>query len=260
MKVLITGSLGLIGRNVIPSLAKQFDLVLTDIRAGEIDGLPVAAIDVADYEAVLEASRGVDAILHMAIASVRDIVTDVESFDNDEGPEYLKFNEIAIEANVRGTYHIYEAARQNGIGRVVFGSSLTILIGQPRYEAINDDLDPRPSNFYAVTKLWGEQLGEYFSRRHGLRVYCLRFGTPHPQFEVPKYKQWLQAPTGRRTFVTYADLTSAITCALKAEAAQFGAYTIVSGCKDSLYDTSKAAEIGWKSADFCLEDGSVIAG
>lgn len=257
MKILVTGSLGRIGSRVIPLFPDRFELKLTDIKEGEVNGHPVSVLDITDYNAVLTACQGMDAILHLAITSEGQIVTDVPRFHSDEGDEYLRFNEAAIETNIRGTYHIFEAARQNRVPRVVYGSSLTVFIGSPAYEIIHDDLPPRPSNFYGVTKLWGEQLGEYFSRRHGLTVYCLRFGTPHPMKDAPLLKQWLQAPIHQWTFVSFNDLAGAMRTAIEVEGPQFGAYTIVSAIPGSIFDVSQAAEIGWQPQDRVEVDGSV---
>lgn len=258
MKVLVTGSLGTIASKVISGLATRYELKLTDIHEGEVDGLRVEALDIEDYESVLCASKGMEATLHLAIASERMIVTDRARFHADEGEEYLRFNEASIATNVRGTYHIYEAARQNKVARVIYGSSLTVFIGAPAYENVHDNLPPRPSNFYGVTKLWGESLGEYFSRKHGLRVYCLRFGTPHPHPQLSQFKHWLDGPVSHRTFVTYSDIESSMIAALGAKGPMFGAYTVVSASPASIFDTSRATEIGWQPRDFIKEDVSIV--
>lgn len=258
-KILITGSLGHIGSQVIPLFPDRFDLKLTDINEGMIGERPVHALDITDYDALLEASKGMDAILHLAITSARNIVTDRRKFAAAQGEEYLKFNDSSIDTNVRGTWHVFEAARQNGLSRVVYGSSLTVLIGKPCYPAVNDDLPPRPVNFYGLTKLWGEYLGEFFSRTYGLRTYCLRFGTPYPWLTTDRdFKKWsAMTPVGRRTLVSYADLAGAMTAALKADGPLFGAYTVVSHCPENVFDLSKAAEIGWSPGDFVEADGSI---
>jgi len=257
MKVLITGSLGRIASQIIPELADDFVLILTDVKSGEVAGLPVSPLDITDYHAVVAATKGVDAILHLAIASQRDIITNKTLFDRDEGEEYLAFNDLTIETNIRGTYHLFEAARRNQVTRVVYGSSLTIYLGSPAYETIHDELPPRPHNFYALSKLWGEQIGEWFSRKHGLRVYCLRFGTPHPQPDVPEFTGWLKNPRAVATFVTYSDLASAMKAALLAEGPRFGAYTIVSAKSGNIFDLSKSIEIHWQPRDFIESDGTI---
>lgn len=257
MKVLLTGSLGRIASKVIPILADDFELILTDVKEGEVAGTPVYPLDITDWNAVFEATKGVDAILHLAIASQREVVTDTALFNQDKGDEYLTFNDLTIETNIRGTYHLFEAARRNQVSRMVYGSSLTIYLGSPDYETFNDDLLPRPYNFYALSKLWGEQIGEWYSRKHGLRVYCLRFGTPHPQPEAPGFAGWLKNPRALATFVTYSDLACAMNAALVAEGPRFGAYTIVSAKSANIFDLSKSAEIHWQPVDFIEPDGAV---
>ncbi len=255
-KVLVIGALGHIGRRIVPLFSDCFELFLTDRAEGDIEGQKVRALDITDYPAVLAAMRGMDAVLHLAIASQREFVTDRPRFMADEGEEYLRFNEATIEVNLRGTYHVFEAARECGVKRVVYGSSLTVYLGKPAYPEFNDTLPPRPSNFYAVTKLFGEQLGEFFSRRHGLTVYCLRFGDPYPK---PGADWLLKAPPERRCLVTYRDLAGAAHCALTTkDGPAFGAYMIISAGRNSVYDLSGAQEIGWQPQDFCEADGSVV--
>ena len=258
MKVLVIGAGGVIGRRVVPLLSPSFELVLADRKAGEIDGREIQGLDITDLDEVRAAMRGVDAVVHLAIASQREYVTDTASFLRDEGGEYLRFNEAMIDVNVRGTYHVFEAAREAGVKRVVLISSLTIYLGKPHYESFHDGLPPRPSNIYAVTKLWGEQLGEYFSRRDGMTVYCLRYGDPYPQDNPKKIEDWRRRPPGRRLVVTYEDIAGSIECALtKQGGPAYGAYTILSACDDPIFDSSKAAEIGWKSKTRCEADGSI---
>ncbi|CAN5390917.1 N/A [soil metagenome] len=257
-KILITGAAGRIAQWILPLLSDDFELILVDQKSGEMGGREILPLDITNYADVLAAMQGVDAVVHLAICSGRDYVTNNELFQADEGEEYLRFNEASIDVNVRGSYHIFEAARAAGVKRVVFGSSLTVLLGQPAYPSFSDALPIRPSNFYAVTKLWGEQLGEYFSRRHSMTVYCLRFGNPYPQPSAAKFKAWMSVPPGRRASVTFDDLAGSIEAALTVQdGPAFGAYTIVSACDDSLFDCSKASEIGWTSRTFCEVNGDI---
>lgn len=260
-KILVTGAAGLIGRHIVPLLAETFDLILTDRSSGEIDGKPVHPLDITDYAAVAEATKGIDAILHLAIVSVRNFVTDIPKFDADEGEEYLVFNQVAIDVNMRGTYNIFEAARQNGVARVVFGSSLTILIGQPSYESFRDDLPRRPSNFYAVTKMFCEDLAEFFHRRHGVEAVALRLGTPFPQPWEPKSLNWLRIEPGRRTFISFRDLAGALTAGINAPWKRYAPCTVTSHAPGLLFDLQTAKEvIGWQPQDHFNEAGELIEG
>jgi len=258
MKVLMTGGAGRIAQWILPHLPPDVDFTLADRTAQVIDGREIRALDITDYEATLAAMEGMDAVVHLAIASEREIVTDRDRFYANEGPEYLRFNELAIDVNLRGCYHVFEAARFAGIKRVVYGSSIAIILGQPPYPRLVDGLPPRPATFYAVTKLWGEQLGEFYTRAHGMRVYCLRFGNPYPQNTPDKIAYWKKTAPGRRLSVTFSDLAGAIEAGLRTEdGPPFGAYNIVSDCEDSVVDCAAAAEIGWRSRTFCESDGRI---
>lgn len=103
--VLLTGAAGGLGtlmRELLP--AYGYELRLLDLRP--IEDAPEAIVaDLADREAVREAVRGVDAIIHLAGISL-------------EAP----FEKI-LGANIVGTYNLYEAAREEGVQRIVFASS-----------------------------------------------------------------------------------------------------------------------------------------
>lgn len=103
--VLLTGAAGGLGslmRDLLPVYG--YELRLLDLRP--IEGEPDAIVaDLGDREAVREAVRGVDAIIHLAGISL-------------EAP----FEKI-LRANIEGTYNLYEAAREEGVRRIVFASS-----------------------------------------------------------------------------------------------------------------------------------------
>lgn len=249
--------MGRIAQKVIPALAEDYDLRLIDRQATTLDGHEVIATDITDYAAVRRVMEGVTSVVHLAIASNREFVTDLEKFEANEGDEYLKFNQATIDVNIRGTYHLVEAARAADARRIVYGSSLTVILDHLPAHTLRDDLPPRPVNFYGVSKLWGEELGEYFARRHGLSFYALRFGTPHPQPHHYKYEGWIKDPYSRAAFVTYPDIIGAIRCALVTVEPRYGCYTVVSATEGDLIDTSKGREIGWQPSEFCHADGSI---
>ncbi len=103
--VLLTGAAGGLGtlmRGLLPRYG--YELRLLDLRP--IEGEPDAiTADLADREALCEAVRGVDAIVHLAGISLEST-----------------FEKI-LKANIEGTYHLYEAAREEGVRRIVFASS-----------------------------------------------------------------------------------------------------------------------------------------
>lgn len=89
-------------RDLLPDYG--YTLRLLDLRP--VEGEPDAVVaDLADKAAVREAVRGVDAIIHLGGISL-------------EAP----FEKI-LKANIEGTYNLYEAAREEGVPRIVFASS-----------------------------------------------------------------------------------------------------------------------------------------
>lgn len=89
-------------RGLLP--AYGYELRLFDVTP--IEGEPDAiTADLGDKEALREAVRGVDAIIHLAGISLE------ASFDK------------ILRANIEGTYNLYEAAREEGVRRIVFASS-----------------------------------------------------------------------------------------------------------------------------------------
>ncbi len=146
-------------------------------RALPQDRLRIA--DLGDIQAVRRAVEGMDVVLHFGA-------------DAGSGPQELA-------ASTLGTYHVLEACREASVRRVVYASSAMVcwgyLLEEPyrairerRYEDLPTALPmvtksslPRPSDREAAGKLWGEALGQAYSRVHGLSVLCLRFGWVNEQ-------------------------------------------------------------------------------
>ncbi|WP_329216109.1 NAD(P)-dependent oxidoreductase [Streptomyces sp. NBC_01485] len=196
--VLLTGAAGGLGtlmRELLPTYG--YELRLLDLRP--IEGEPEAIVaDLADKAAVREAVRGVDAVLHLAGISL-------------EAP----FEKI-LEANIEGTYHLYEAAREEGVGRIVFASS-NHAVGyapRPRGDAPLDaadlipvDVPHRPDTFYGLSKAFGEDLAQLYWDRHGLETVSVRIGSCFAEpTSVRMLSLWMSPADGARLF--HAALTA----------------------------------------------------
>jgi UDP-glucose 4-epimerase len=83
---------------------------------------------------------------------------------------------LATQVNVLGSLHLLEMARQFGVERVVFGSSLSIY-GTYAAEHTVSELDrAAPEDLYGAAKLYVEQLGQAYRDCHGLDFVSLRIG------------------------------------------------------------------------------------
>ena len=107
-RVLITGARGRIGTVLRPALRSGLtELRLSDLTDPDDLVAPETSFpaDLEDFDAVLAAVEGVDAVVHLGA------VPDEAPFATIAGP------------NLHGTFHVYEACRRAGVRRVVFASS-----------------------------------------------------------------------------------------------------------------------------------------
>jgi nucleoside-diphosphate-sugar epimerase len=155
-KVLITGSAGSIGLPACTELERRGHAVRAFDRVPTPGVRDAVVADVTDREAVLRATEGVDAIVHLAAH-----------------PDDADF-ELLVGPNVRGLFHVMDAARKHAVRRVVLASSIQV-IGRWRdaQRPFGTD-EASPGNHYALTKVWAERMGEMYVRCYGMSVIAAR--------------------------------------------------------------------------------------
>ncbi len=182
-RILLTGAAGGLGRALRPRLARDCThLRLSDIAAAPTDLAPHEewqTVDLADRTAVLAMAAGVDAMVHLGGVSV-------------ERP----FDEI-LPANIIGVYNLYEAARKQGVRRVVFASSNHVTGFYKQSETIDAAAPPRPDGMYGISKAFGEDVSRFYFDRHGIETACIRIGSSFPE---PKDRRMLAS------WLSYDDL------------------------------------------------------
>ncbi|MFE6161804.1 NAD-dependent epimerase/dehydratase family protein [Streptomyces sp. NPDC056486] len=185
--ILLTGAAGGLGtlmRGLLP--AYGYELRLLDVLP--IEGEPDAiTADLADKKALREAVRGVDAVIHLAGISLE------ASFDK------------ILRANIEGTYNLYEAAREEGVRRVVFASSNHALGFTPRPVGddplIAVDAPRRPDTFYGLSKSFGEDLAQFYWDKHGVETVSVRIGSCFLEpSSVRMLSVWMSPGDGARLF------------------------------------------------------------
>ena len=166
MRCLVTGGCGFIGSHLVDALAGAGHevAVLDDLSAGGRERLHPAATliegSIADARIVAGAAAGADWLFH---AAARPRVA--RSVEDPAGTH---------EVNATGTLHVLQAARERGVGRVVYSSSSSVYGDQPS-PRMREDMTPRPKSPYALQKLIGEQYAELYARLFGLSVVSLRY-------------------------------------------------------------------------------------
>ena len=253
MHVLFVGATGAIGRQVVPILAKNFDLKLAALHAATVAEMPVAPCDITDFVQLLPLMKNVDAVVNCAIETRR---SGYQRGIDSSGLELSSvYDEGRLDVNVRGAYYLYETAARCGVKKFVFISSMTAVLGQPNYEHIERDAAPRPENLYACTKLFGENLGSVYAHdeKRPMRVLALRLGQPYPS-GTGYDTRWQESTHARSVMVALQDVAQAIECALLSDV-NFGVYPILSRNDVNWIEVSAAQEIGYAPRFAFLANG-----
>jgi len=166
---LVTGVAGFIGSTLARELLTQghevrgLDNFSTGKRenVGEILGqIDLHEADLLDLNALHQACRGVDYVLHeAAIPSVPRSVKD--PLGNNR-------------ANVDGTLNLLVACRDAKVKRVVYAASSSAYGDTPTLPK-REDMPPNPISPYAVAKLASEYYMTSFYSCYGLETVCLRY-------------------------------------------------------------------------------------
>jgi nucleoside-diphosphate-sugar epimerase len=166
-KILVTGSNGQIGVELVPHLRKIYgtDNVIATARKkvpGPVsDGGPFEFLDVRDGKAIagLIEKEKIDSIMHLA---------GVLSATGESDPQ------LAWDTNMNGLYTMLEAARPYKCA-LLFPSSIAAFgPGTPTKNTPQDTIQ-RPNTMYGVTKVAGELLCDYYHKKYGMDTRGLRF-------------------------------------------------------------------------------------
>lgn len=173
MRILVTGGAGFIGSNLVEQLLADSRVtgvrVLDNLATGSRENISTFTShprfefiegDIRNYEQCLLACEGMDLVSHQAaLGSVPRSVNDP-----------LTSNDV----NITGTLHIFQAAKEKNIRRVIYAASSSTYGDHPglpkKEENIGNPLSP-----YAVTKYVNELYARVYAGVYGMELIGLRY-------------------------------------------------------------------------------------
>ena len=185
--ILVTGSAGFIGANLVLRLFKElqgativgldnlnnyYDPSLKEYRLGMIEKAKPAGIDYAFVKGTIADKTLVDSLFEKHHF---DIVVNLAA---QAGVRYSIDNPDAyIESNIIGFYNILEACRHNPVEHLVYASSSSVYGGNKKVPFSTDDRVDNPVSLYAATKKSNELFAHCYSKLYNIPSTGLRFFT-----------------------------------------------------------------------------------
>ena len=179
--ILITGADGFIGSHLTEALVRLGYKVRAFVMynsfnswgwlehcAPEIKGqFEVFAGDIRDPHGVKEAMKGCGAVLHLAA-----LIAIPYSYHSPD---------TYVDANIKGTLNVLQAARELGVKRVIHTSTSEVY-GTARFVPITEEHPLQGQSPYSATKIAADQLAYSFYTSFGLPVVIVRpFNTYGPR-------------------------------------------------------------------------------
>src|SRR5437660_2530201 len=156
-QVLITGGSGYFGSLLLRRLralapCRVFDLVDAPDRPGDVEFVQG---DIRDFAAIRRACQGVR-VVHHNVAQV-PLAKDRHLFES---------------VNVEGTRNLLEAAKVEGVAKVVYTSSSAVF-GAPKSNPVTPETTPTPAEAYGKAKYEAEKICRRYVEK-GLDVSIIR--------------------------------------------------------------------------------------
>ncbi len=199
------------------------EVVLSDLADVETaDGEVSRPCDLTDLDAVMALLEGGGDVLHFGGQSI-------------EAP----FERIR-DANLTGTYNLYEAARLRGVRRILFASSNHTIGFHARETRLDADSPVRPDSLYGVSKVFGEGLARLYWDKFGIESLIVRIGSCFPE------------PRDLRQLATWLSPDDMVRLIERMVGAPHLGCPIVYGASnntESWWDNGKTGYLGWRPQD-----------
>ena len=190
MKVLVTGATGFIGGHLVEDLHNRgYDVIAMARKTSNISklkelGLEIRFADLTDPASLVEATKGVEAVIHLAA--------------------YYTFHgekELYWKVNVEGTRSLVEACLKNGVTRFIYCST-TEAVGPVKNPPATEDVEPNPTYEYGRSKLAAERIVKSYGEK-GLKYTILRPSGVYGPGNVNDVSYWFITGFAKKALWSY---------------------------------------------------------
>ena len=177
MKILIVGSNGFIGSNLLKFLVKKGQQIRVLNRSNKnytSTSINVECTygDFANTQTLNDSLRDIDIVYHLASSSI---------------PSTSNANPIDdIETNLIGTVKLLQACVKKSVKKVIFASSGGTIYGIPQEIPIRENHPTNPICSYGINKLAIEKYLQLFKHLYGLDHTILRLSNPYGVGQNPQ--------------------------------------------------------------------------
>jgi uronate dehydrogenase len=225
LRIGITGGAGKVGTALRRVLSSRFaavrviDLVApAELHRNET----FVAADMSDLAGLTPALAGLDGVVHLAgLNTERDLAQ-------------------TLHVNVLGASNLYEAARLNGVGRIVLGSSNHAMGFYRRDERVGAYDQMRPDTLYGLSKCWAELTAGLYYDKAGIRTLSIRIGNAQERPTTPRSLEIWISPGDLAQLCELGLTHPEVDCTI--------VYGVSAG-GGSWYDNSEADRLGYRPAD-----------
>ncbi len=186
--ILVTGSPGFIGANLVLRLLREmtlgtvisfdsmndyYDPKLKEYRLGLIeDAAKESSVEHIFIKGNLADKNLIDELFEKYKPSV------VVNLAAQAGVRYsIEYPDVYIESNIIGFFNVLEACRNNPVEHLVYASSSSVYGGNKKVPFSTDDKVDNPVSLYAATKKSNELLAHSYSKLYNIPSTGLRFFT-----------------------------------------------------------------------------------
>jgi nucleoside-diphosphate-sugar epimerase len=221
MRIALTGGSGGVGRAIAAQALRDGHSVVSIDRSAPTaalsDGMTFVQADMSDYDKLVEAFAGCDAVIHMAAIPAPG-----------RHPDHVVHNN-----NVVGSYNALRAAAEHGISRVCQASSVNAVghsySRHPRYDYF--PLDEAHPNYgedpYSLSKWICEQQADAFVRRYeDMRIASMRFHWVVPDRQKAALSFTRNSANPAKHLWAYTRFDAAADACLKSLAARFKGHEV----------------------------------